>query len=100
MLYAKSRNNETMPTRLGEHAFTRINQHHCHIGSGCAGGHIACVLLVAWAIGHNEFAFFGCKKTIRHIDGNALLALGGKAINQQREIHGFALRAVLGAVLL
>ena len=95
---AQTRDDETVPAGLGQHAFAGVDQHHGDIGGGRAGGHVAGVLFMARAIGHDELAFVGGKEAVGHIDGDALLAFGGQAVDQQREIHGFALGAVLGGI--
>jgi hypothetical protein len=57
------------------------------------------VLFVTRAIGHDELALVGGKEAVGHIDGDALLAFGGQTVDQQREIHIFALGAVFGGIL-
>ena len=51
-------------------------------------------------IGNDELALVGREKSIGHVDGNALLALGGEAIDQQREVDVLALGAVFFRVSL
>jgi len=48
---------------------------------------IAGVLLVARRIGNDEFALVGGKEAVGDIDGDALLALGGQAVEKQREVE-------------
>ena len=43
-------------------------------------------MLVPGAIGDDELALLRIEKAVGDIDGDALLALGGKAIDQQGEI--------------
>ena len=50
------------------------------------------------AVGDDELAFLRAEETVGDIDGDALLALGREAIDQQREIDVLALRAVAPAV--
>ncbi len=88
-----------MPAGLGQHAFAGVDQHHGDIGRGGAGGHVAGVLFVARAIGHDELTLVGGKEAVGHIDGDALFAFGGQAVDQQREIHFLALGAVFGGIL-
>ena len=78
-------------------ALARIDQHHGEIGGGGAGRHVAGVLLVAGRVGDDELALGGGEEAIGDIDGDALLALGLQAIDQQREIDVLAGGAVLGA---
>ena len=47
-----------------------------------------------WGIGKDEGALIGGKVTVGHVDGNALLALGAQAINQQGKVH--AVEAAIG----
>ena len=51
-------------------------------------------------IGNDEFAFFGGKESIGHINRDALFALGNKTVDQQREIYVLPLGADLLAVRL
>ena len=82
-----------MPACLRQHPLARIDQHHRKIRGGGAGDHVAGVLLVSRGVGDDELALLGGEKTVCHIDGDALLALRGKPIHQQREIDVLALRA-------
>ena len=65
------------------------------IGGGGSGHHVAGVLLVAGRIGDDEFALFGGEEAVGHVDGDALLAFGGEAIDQQGEVDVLALGADL-----
>jgi hypothetical protein len=47
------------------------------------------------AIGDDELALFGSEEAIGDVDGDALLALGGKAVDQQGEVDLLPLRADL-----
>ncbi len=89
-----------MPVGLGEQALAGIYQQHSRVGRGSAGRHVAGVLLVPGSIGNDETALGGGKKTIRNIDGDALLAFGLQAVDQEGEIDRFTLRAVPARVLL
>ncbi|MNF59829.1 hypothetical protein D3C84_414280 [compost metagenome] len=79
---------------LGQHAASGVDHHHGHVGRGGTGHHVAGVLLMAWGIGNDKLAQFRGEKTVGHVDGNALFALGGQAVHQQREVQF----ATLGAV--
>ncbi|EEF93586.1 hypothetical protein CATMIT_01782, partial [Catenibacterium mitsuokai DSM 15897] len=83
---------------LGQQALARIDQHHRQIGGGRAGGHVAGVLLVAGAVGDDELAPLGAEVAVGHVDGDALLALGGEAVDQQREVDLAVARAMTAAV--
>ena len=82
-----------MTPGLGEHTLARIDENHGKARSGSASDHVARVLLVAWGVGHDELTLLGRKESIRHIDGDALLALGRQAIDQQCKVEFAALRA-------
>jgi len=92
----EQRNDVTVAPGLRQQALARIHQHHREVGRGGAGGHVAGVLLVPGAVGDDELALVGTEETVGDVDGDALLALRGKAIHQQREID----LAVLGAMAL
>ena len=77
----------SVPPRLRQHALARIDQHHRQLRVGGAGGHVAGVLLVAGAVGHDEAAPRGVEIAVGHVDGDALLALGVQAIGEQGEIE-------------
>ncbi|MNL11498.1 hypothetical protein D3C87_1323370 [compost metagenome] len=85
----------TVPPSLGQHAFATVDQDNGDICGRGARKHIARELLMARCIGHDELALVGRKETIRHIDGDTLLAFGRKPIHQQGEIQVAALRADL-----
>ena len=53
---------------------------------------------MAGGVGHDELATIRREETIGNVNGNALLALRGKAIDQQGEINAFALRAETGGI--
>ena len=89
-LDAQQRGDEAVTLGLGLHAIARIDQNDRQVAGGRAGGHVAGVLLVARSIGNDELALGGGKITVRYIDGDALLALGLQAIDQQRQIDVFA----------
>ena len=77
--------------RLREHAFARIDQNHRKVCGRGAGHHVARVLFMARRIGDDEFALLGGEEPVGHIDGDALFALRGQAVHQQREIDVLAL---------
>ena len=75
------------PVQLGG-----IDQHHGGIGLRGGGDHVARVLLVAGRIANDELARLGGEVAPGHVDGDALLALGGQTVGQLRQVHraGFA----------
>ncbi len=95
---AQQRHDVAMPAGLRQQALARIHQHHRHIGSRRAGGHVARVLLVPGAIGHDEFPPVCIEIAVGHIDGDALLAFGRQPIHQQCIVDAPALGAMPSAV--
>ena len=83
MADAEKSRDEGMPAGLSEHAFARIDQNNGEIGSRSACCHVAGILFMARCISHDEFALVGGESAIGHVNGNALLALGGETIDQQ-----------------
>ena len=75
-----------MAARLRDYAVARVHQDDGQIGGGCAGGHVARVLLVTRRVGDDELALGRGEITISDIDSDALFALGSKAIGEQRKI--------------
>jgi hypothetical protein len=53
------------------------------IGGRGAGDHVAGILLVAGRVGDDELALVGGEEAVGDVDGDALLALGGEAVDQQ-----------------
>jgi hypothetical protein len=97
---AQQRHEVAVPARLRQHALARVHQDHGGIGGGGAGHHVAGVLLVAGRIGDDELALLGGEKAVGDVDGDALLALGGEAVDEQREVDLLALGAPLLRVFL
>ena len=64
-----------------------------------AGRHVAGVLLVARGVGDDELALVGRKEPVGDVDGDALLALGGEAIDEQREVDAFVADVAVLALL-
>ena len=91
---AEQRREVAVPARLRQHALARIDHQHGGVGGRGAGHHVARILLVAGRVGDDELALVGGEEAVGDIDRDALLALGGEAVNEQREIERFALRAV------
>jgi hypothetical protein len=82
-----------VPPRLREQAFARVDEDHGEVGGRGAGHHVARVLLVARRVGDDELALRSREEAVGDVDGDALLALGGQAVDEQREIEVVALRA-------
>ena len=100
MAHAHQRQDPAVPSRLREQPLARIDQHDGSIGGRSTGRHVARVLRMAGAVGDNELAPVGAEIAVGNIDGDALLALGGQAIQQQGEIEFFTGIAVPAAVPL
>src|SRR5690606_33849879 len=92
--YADQGNQIAVPASLGQHALAGVDQNHRNVGGGGAGDHVAGVLLVSRGVGDDELAFLGGEEAVGHVDGDALLAFGGQAIDQQGEVQVIALGAV------
>ena len=84
-----------MTARLRQNALARVDEQDGEIGGRGAHRHVAGILLVAGRVGDDELALVGREIAIGDVDGDALLALGGQAVDEQREIEIVALRAVL-----
>ncbi len=82
-----------MAPRLRQYALPRIDENDRDIGGRGARRHVAGILLVAGRVGDDERTPVGLEIAIGDIDGDALFALGGEPIHQQREIEIGALRA-------
>jgi hypothetical protein len=81
---AEERADQRMPAGLDDDALARIDQHQREIDGRGAGRHVAGVLLVPRGVGDDERAPLGREKAIGEIDGDALLALIFKPVEQQR----------------
>ena len=83
---------KAVAARLRQHALARIDKDHGKVGGRRTGDHVARILLVPRRIGDDELALFGREKAIGDVDRDSLLALGGKPVDEQREIDLTALR--------
>ena len=66
--------------------FCGVDQEHGEVGGRGAGRHVARVLLVAGRVGDDEAAPVGGEVAVGDVDGDALLALGVEAVDEQREV--------------
>ena len=66
--------------------FGDVHQHHSGVAARCSRDHIARVLLVAGGVGDDELARRRGEVAVRHVDGDALLALGFQPVGQQGKI--------------
>ena len=62
-----------MPSRLGQDPLARVDKNDRDICRRGAGRHVAGVLFMARRVCHDEFASICIEKTVRHINGDALL---------------------------
>ena len=92
---ADQRDDDGVAMGLRQQALARVDQQDGEIGVGGARHHVAGVLLVTGRVGDNEVAARRREVAIGDVDGDALLALGLKPVDQQREIDVLAGRAVL-----
>ena len=92
MFDAKQMRQIGMAARLHQHAFARIDQNNSAVGGRCASDHVAGILFMARRIGDDEFALLGREEAVSDIDGDALFALCGEAIDQQCKIDFLPLR--------
>lgn len=67
----------------------RIYQDNGGIGGRCARYHVAGVLFVSGRVGDDEFALGRGEIAVGDIDGDALFALGGKAVGEAGEVGRF-----------
>ena len=93
---AEERDQVAVAPGLGQDPLAGVDQDHGQLGGRGAGDHVARVLLVARRVGHDELAVLGREEAVGHVDGDALLALGGQAVDQEGEVE----LAALGADLL
>ena len=81
--HAQKRQQPAVSTRLGQHALARVDQHNGEISGRCRGDHIASVLLMPRRVGQDEAARADVEEAIGHVDGDALLPLGGEAVDEE-----------------
>ena len=74
-------------TGLLDHAVAGVNQNNDELRGGQARDGVARVLHVPRGVGQDEAALVCGEVTVGHVDGDALLALGAQAIDQQREVR-------------
>ena len=95
MADAEQAHDDGVAAGLRQQSLARIDQQHGQLGIGGAGRHVAGVLLVAGRVGDDEGAPRRGEIAVGDVDGDALLALGFQAVEQQREIDIGADGAVL-----
>ena len=87
-----------VPAGLVQHALARVDQHDRQVGVRRAGDHVAGVLLVARRVGQDEAAARSFEIAVGDVDGDALVALGGQAVDQQRVVDAALDRAEAAGV--
>ena len=100
MLDAQQRHDERVAARLRQDALAGIDHQNGDIGGRRTRRHVAGVLLVTRRVGDDELALFGREKAIGNVNRDALFALGGEAIDQQRKVDFLTLCADLFRVVL
>ena len=97
---AQQRCDGRVATRLHQQALARIDQQDRNVGLRRAGDHVTGVLLVSRRIGQDEPAPGCLEEPVGDVDGDALVALGRKAIHQKRIVGAARHRAEADAVAL
>ena len=69
------------PIKLGG-----IDQHHCGIGAGRGGDHVAGVLLMARRVTDDEFSMHCIEVAVGHVDRDTLFTFGAQAVGEQGQI--------------
>jgi hypothetical protein len=75
-----------VPPRLGQHALAGIDQDDGEVRRRGSGDHVARVLLVPRRVGEDEAALADVEKAVGDVDGDALLALSGQAVDQEGHV--------------
>jgi hypothetical protein len=76
-----------VPPRLLLHARAGVDEQDRHVGVRGPRRHVARVLLVTGTVDDDETAAGRIEVAPGHVDGDALLALGGEAVHQAAEIR-------------
>ena len=83
---AEQRRDERMAVRLLEHALAGVDEDDRQVRGRGPRDHVARVLHVAGGVRDDELALRRREVAIRHVDRDALLALGTQAVGQEREV--------------
>src|SRR5581483_8310482 len=73
-------------------SLARVEEDERAVGRRRAGDHVARVLLVARRVRDDVLARVGREEAVRDVDRDPLLALGGEAVEEEREVELLALR--------
>ncbi len=86
LVHAQQGGDADMAARLLAQAGGRIHQHQGQVRRRGSGRHVPGVLDVPGAVGDDELAV-GCRGVaVRHVDRDALLALGAQSVGDERQI--------------
>lgn len=72
---------------LADHPVAHVDKQNNDIRGGHPSDGVARVLLVAGAVRQDEFALVSGEIAVCDVDGDALLALGAKAVDQERQVR-------------
>ena len=84
---AQERRDHCVAPALLDEALAGVDQHEGEVGRGGTGHHVPGVLGVARGVGDDELAARRREVAVRHIDRDALLALGPQAVGEQRQVR-------------
>ena len=99
VLDAQQAGDKAVALGLRLHTVARIDEDDRQIAGRGTSGHVAGVLLMTGGVGDDELALGSTEIAIGHVDGDALLALGLQAVDQQRQVDVIAGGADLLGVL-
>ena len=85
---AEQRRDLGMAAGLDDHAAPSVDEQDGEIRSRRAGEHVAGVALVPGGVGQNESASRSREVAVRHVDRDALLALGTQPVRERGEVGG------------
>ena len=83
MTDAEQRDEVAMPPGLRKDTFARVDEDDRQVRGRRTSNHVARVLLVSRRVGGDELSPRGAEQTVRDVDRDALLALGGETVEQQ-----------------
>jgi len=83
---ADQRGEIAVAPRLRLHAVAGVDENDRDVGGRRAGDHVARVLGMARRVGDDELASAGREIAVGDVDGDALLALGRKTVDQQGKV--------------
>ena len=84
----EQRENRCVPASLRDDALAGVDQQDHELRRRGTRDRVAGVLHVTRSIGKHEGALGGREIAVRHVDGDALLALGAQTVDQQRQVRG------------